>query len=100
MSTLVAALLQSSSVNLLHEPQAMKSVQAHLCKLSSVSFVVTAVLSSGTDGGASKPNVTAVSVLSFARVADCSKYAKKYAMQSQRQLCSLAVPTEVLHSLK
>ena len=53
----------------------MKSVQAHPCKLSSL-FVVTAVLSSGTDVRASKPNVTAFSVLSFAGVADCSKYAK------------------------
>ena len=54
----------------------MKSVQAHQCKLSSLSFVVTAILSSGTDGTASKPNVAVFSVLSFARVADCSKYAK------------------------
>ena len=51
-------------------------VQAHLYKLSSLFFVVTAVLSSGTDGRASTPNVTAFSVLSFARVADCSKYTK------------------------
>ena len=81
VSTLVAALWQSSSVDLLHEPQATKSVQAHLCKLSSLSFVVTAVLSSAvlssrTDGRASKPNVPAFSVLAFARVADCSKYAE------------------------
>ena len=54
----------------------MKSVHAHLYKLSSLSFVVTAVLSSGTDGRASKPNVTTSSAPSFARVADCSKYAK------------------------
>ena len=54
----------------------MKSVQAHLCKLSSLSFVVIAILSSGTDGKTSKPNITSFSVLSFARVADCSKYTK------------------------
>ena len=72
----VAALWQSSSVDLVHEPQAMKSVQAHLCKLWSLSFVVAAVLSSGTEGRASKPNATTFSVLSFARIADCNKYAK------------------------
>ena len=55
----------------------MKSSQAHLCKLSSLFFAVPAVLSSGTDGRASKHNIIIFSDLSFARVADCSKYAKK-----------------------
>ena len=54
----------------------MKSVQAHLYKLSSLFFVVKAVLSSGTDGRASKPNIIAFSVLAFVRVADCNTYAK------------------------
>ena len=54
----------------------MKSVQAHLCKLSSFSFVVTAVLSSETDGSL-MPNITFFSILFFARLADCSKYTNK-----------------------
>ena len=71
VSILVAARWQSSSIDLLHELQAMKSVQAHLCKLSSLFLV-----SSGSDGRASKPNLPILSVLSFTRVADCNKYAR------------------------
>ena len=56
----------------------MKSVQAYLYKLSSLSFVVTAVLSSGIDGRTSKPDIPIFSVLSFERIAvtDYNKYLK------------------------
>ena len=76
----------------------MKSVEVYLCKLSSLSFLIRIILSSGTDRRASKSNLAIFSILSLLPITINIQII--YIMQNRRQLYSFAISIELLYSWK